>query len=178
MQRYPSMKNNFWRYFYRIAICLLILIVSIGSVGNLILKGMEAEDHYIYLPIVSKPFTYPCTSYSALLTTIPSTTTLHVNEAFTITTHLQNKGSIALGKPSYHLYLYTDSQTFIKSLGGETHYLSIPVGGSDFAEFPVTITQSGQLLLSADSNFEVHYESGPPINGRAEAQWVAVEVLP
>jgi hypothetical protein len=172
------MNNMLRHYLYRIAICLMTVIVGISGVGSLIVKSSEAEDYYTYLPIISKPFPSPCTSYSALLTTIPPTTTIQANEPFTITTYLQNKGCIYLGLPSYHLYLYSDTQTFLRSLGNEMHYLSVPVGGSDLAEFPVTITHTGQLSLRSYSNFEVHYASGPPINGRAEAQWVAIEVLP
>lgn len=166
--------NSFWHYFHRLVIFLLIMVFGIFHFSDLVVKGDATDDFYAYLPIIVKP---PCTSYSATTEmTLPST--IQANNTITITTNLKNTGCSYLGRPIYQINLQTPQQPLPLTIATVVHSLSVESGNSDSAEIPITMTNTGQVTLTAVTSFEIHYDTGPPIWGRSESQPITIMVTP
>lgn len=164
----------FWYYFRRIMISFVVLIFGVYGSGSLIVKSNNTADFYTYLPIVMTP---PCDSYSALTEmTIPPT--IQANMPFTITTNLQNTGCSYLGRPVYEIQMQTQQQTLPRTIASVVNSLSVEPGGSDVAELSATITNTGQITLTAVTSFEIHYDVDPPVWGSSQSQPATIMVTP
>jgi len=64
------------------------------------------------------------------------------------------------------------------TIASGTHNLSVPPGGWDSIELPVSLTEAGDVTLTAVVSFEVQYDSGPPIWGQSESLPVSIMVTP
>ena len=151
----------------------IILIVAMEA-ACLTAKDQQAT-YSSYLPISFKP---TCTSYSASTMLVPSKTTVSADETFTVEVTVENTGCISLGRPIYQVNMRSEQQSLPLTVASGTHYLSVPSGEVDSIELPVTLTDAGDVTLTAVVSFEVHFDSGPPIWGRSESQPVSIIVTP
>ena len=74
--------------------------------------------------------------------------------------------------------MQSPQQSMPLTVASGTNDLSVPPGGLDVIELPVTLPDAGDVTLTAVVSFEVHFDSGPPLWGRSESQPVAIIVAP
>lgn len=163
----------FPRAFVKPALILALLVVMAGS--NHPVASSPRESHFSYLPI---SFTPICSSYAASTTLTPSKTTVHSGETFTVEVMLENTGCVALGRPIYEIDMQSEQQPTPVTIAMEVHHFSVPPRGLDSIELPISLSDAGDVTLTAVVTFEVHYDSGPPVWGRSESQPVSITVTP
>ena len=150
---------------------LLIIVIPAGCLT----ASSQQVVYSSYLPISLNP---ACTSYAASTTMTPSKVTVSAGETFTVEVRLQNTGCIRLGRPIYQINMQSPQQSMPLTVASGTNDLSMPPGGLDVIELPVTLPDAGDVTLTAVVSFEVHFDSGPPLWGRSESQPVAIIVAP
>lgn len=153
----------------------LCAILMIGIPTACLTASRQQAAYSSYLPI---SFTPACASYTASTTLTPSKTAVPADETFTVEVKLQNTGCIRLGRPIYQINMQSPQQSMPLTVASGTNDLSVPPGGLDVIELPVSLTDAGDVTLTAVVSFEVHFDSGPPLWGRSESQPVAIIVAP
>lgn len=151
-----------------------IILIVVVEAACLTAKDQQAT-YSSYLPISFQP---TCTSYAASTILMPSQTTVSAGETFAVEVMVENTGCISLGRPIYQVNMRSEQQSLPLTVASGTHYLSVPSGEVDSIELPVTLTDAGDVTLTAVVSFEVHFDSGPPVWGRSESQPVSIIVIP
>lgn len=131
-------------------ILLIILCLSIGACSS--------SDSTESLNPTPTP-TLACEMHTASMMLAASVTTLEVGETITVTVTLRNEGCGRLGMPQYWLGVKSAKEESIFDPSQPepvVHYLAVPPGQSDMAEFVLRAVESGQATLAASTSFEVH----------------------
>lgn len=104
-------------------------------------------------------FVRKCEMHAASMMLTASVTMLEVGETITVTVTLSNEGCVALGMPQYWLGVeYAEEESIFDPSQPQSvvHYLAVPPGQSDMAEFVLRAVESGQATLAASASFEMH----------------------
>lgn len=138
-----------------------------------ILSKANNDGLRIFLPLVMKA---TCQGYTALLDIASNKNTLIIGDTLSITLTLHDTGCSNLG-----LLYYQIQPPHIDHLEEVTprmqiHYLSIEPNSSDTAVFLFKANSAGQVTISGQADFEVHLESGPPLNGHAETGNITITI--
>jgi hypothetical protein len=132
---------------------LILLVVSCVCLG-----ACSSSDSTESLNPTPTP-TLACEMHTASMMLAASVTMLEVGETITVTVTLSNEGCVALGMPQYWLGVECAEEESIfdpSQPQSVVHYLAVPPGQFDMAEFVLRAVESGQATLAASASFEVH----------------------
>jgi hypothetical protein len=138
---------------YLVVIALLMVLILI-----LLFNGTGARARFT--PAAAAPAaTPPCDTHTTVMTLTASNLAPNLGDTILLTSTLANEGCSDVGLPQYRLSMQSDPALPVLAPNPPepvTHYLGIPPGGSDSAEFALQVIGSGQVVVTASSSFEVH----------------------
>lgn len=146
--------------------------IGVGSAPIIPPQISPVATSLTYLPLILRP----CDTYTAALFLNTPTTSLQAGELVTVTATLLNQGCVALGQPYYRLALHPQSPLLPPNPDPQTHSLAVAPQSSDTATFTFTTTITGQAILTGTVDFEVHFETGPPLRRRSTSAPLTITV--
>jgi len=133
----------------------------------------SGSGYYTFFPYIAQP---ACVRYSASLDFDPDKTVLIISDTLTVTAVLHNSGCSKLGLPVYLVIPPQIEHMVPITPTLQPHFLSILPGNSDSAKFLFMATSTGQVAITGIAAFEVHLDSGPPLNGDAESTPITITI--
>jgi hypothetical protein len=169
------MRTIVGRLWLLVALALSVPLVGDHATGASVTPPQAAPGDsapQAYLPLIVKP----CDAYTAALRLSTPAATIQVGEAITVTATLLNQGCAGLGRPRYQLTLSPQPPLTPPSPAPQTHFFTVAPQSSDEAAFAFTAAATGQAVLTGTVDFEVHYDTGPPVWRRSTSTPLTITV--
>jgi len=162
------------------ALLVGLTLLACAGLARVAVSAVQGNALYqLSLPLLQRP---ECRTHTASMVLSVTKTEPRVGEAITVTVQLNNEGCVALGLPLYRLWWENAEPGSISSSPPPleiVHYLAVPPGGYDEAEFVLRAVAAGEATFYASTSFEVHLGyPGPAYWGACTAPPLTIAIQP